>query len=110
VVGRYGGDEFTFLLNQVHDDSEATSIAERILKKLQAPINVGELVQVGASIGIAFNTNMNETAEELIRDADQAMYRAKAHGKNRYVISEPADIPKTELRARWQRMAHLKWY
>jgi diguanylate cyclase (GGDEF)-like protein len=110
VVGRYGGDEFTFLLNQVHDDSEATSIAERILKKLQAPINVGELVQVGASIGIAFNTNMNETAEELIRDADQAMYRAKAHGKNRYVISEPADIPKPELRARWQRMAHLKWY
>ena len=110
VVGRYGGDEFTFLLNQVHDDAEATSIAERILAKLQAPIDVGEPVQVGASIGIAFNTTMHETAEELIRDADRAMYRAKAHGKNRYVISAQADIPKTELRERWKRTVHLKWY
>ena len=110
VVGRYGGDEFTFLLNQVHDESDATSIAERILTKLQAPINVGEPVHVGASIGIAFRTNMNETAEELIRDADQAMYRAKAQGKNCYVISAQADIPKPELRARWKRMAQLKWY
>jgi len=110
VVGRYGGDEFTFLLNQVHDPADATSIAERILTKLQAPINVGELVQVGASIGIAFSTNMHETAEELIRDADRAMYRAKAQGKNRYVVSEQADIPKTEFRERWKRMEQLKWY
>jgi len=110
VVGRYGGDEFTFLLNQVHDPADATSIAERILTKLQAPINVGEPVQVGASIGIAFSTNMHETAEELIRDADRAMYRAKAQGKNRYVVSEQADIPKTEFRERWKRMEQLKWY
>ena len=110
VVGRYGGDEFTFLLNQVHDPADATSIAERILTKLQAPINVGEPVQVGASIGIAFNTTMNETVEELIRDADRAMYRAKAQGKNRYVVSEQADIPKTEFRERWKRMEQLKWY
>ena len=110
VVGRYGGDEFTFLLNQVQDPTDATSIAERILTKLQAPINVGEPVQVGASIGIVFSTNMHETAEELIRDADRAMYRAKAQGKNRYVISEQADIPKTEFRERWKRMQQLKWY
>jgi len=110
MVGRYGGDEFIFLLNQVHDESDATYIAERILAKLQAPINVGEPVQVGASIGIAFNTKMNETAEELIRDADRAMYQAKAQGKNRYVVSEEADIPKPELRARWKRMAQLRWY
>jgi diguanylate cyclase (GGDEF)-like protein len=94
----------------VHDPSDATYIAERILAKLQAPINVGEPVQVGASIGIAFNSPMNETAEDLIRDADRAMYRAKAQGKNRYVISEQADIPKPELRGRWKRMAQLKWY
>ena len=109
VVGRYGGDEFTFLLNQVHDSSDATSIAERILRKLQAPINVGEPVQVGASIGIAFNTAMNETVDDLIRDADRAMYRAKAQGKNRYVISDQADTPKTEFRARWKRKEQLKW-
>ena len=110
VVGRYGGDEFTFLLNQVHDPSDATSIAERILTRLQAAIDVGEPVHVGASIGIAFSTSMHETAEELIRDADQAMYRAKAQGKNRYVISEQTDIPNTELLKRWKRKEALKWY
>ena len=111
VVGRYGGDEFVFLLNQVTHPSEVTQIAERILRRLDAPIDVGEPVTVGASIGIAFNSNMGETAEELLRDADQAMYRAKAQGKNRYVISEQAvDVPTPELLGRWKRMMQLKWY
>jgi diguanylate cyclase (GGDEF)-like protein len=111
LVGRYGGDEFIFLLNQVNDRSEATEVAERVLTRLQAPIDVGEPVTVGASIGIAFNTNMNETGEELIRDADQAMYRAKAQGKNRYVVSDHnVDVPTPELLGRWKRMMQLKWY
>ena len=109
-VGRYGGDEFIFLLNQINP-SEATQMAERILAKLQTPIDVGEPVMVGASIGLVFNSNMAETAEELIRDADQAMYRAKAQGKNCYVISNPtADVPTDELLGRWKRMMQLKWY
>jgi len=111
LVGRYGGDEFIFLLNQVNDRSEAIEVAERVLTRLQAPIDVGEPVIVGASIGIAFNSNMNETGEELIRDADQAMYRAKAQGKNRYVISDHnVDVPTPELLGRWKRMMQLKWY
>ena len=111
VVGRYGGDEFIFLLNQVNHSSEAIEVAERILTRLQAPIDVGEPVTVGASIGIAFNTNMNETGEELIRDADQAMYRAKAQGKNRYIISDHAvDVTTVDLLGRWKRMMALKWY
>lgn len=110
MVGRYGGDEFTFLLNDVDGPSEAIRLAERILAKLQAPINVGEPVQVGASIGIALNTNIHGAAEDLIRDADRAMYRAKALGKNRYIVSEEADIPHTEARERWKRLAQLKWY
>jgi diguanylate cyclase (GGDEF)-like protein len=111
LVGRYGGDEFIFLLNQVNDPSEATAIAERVLSRLQAPIDVGEPVTVGASIGLAFNTNMNETGEELIRDADQAMYRAKGQGKNRYVISDhKVDVPAAELLGRRKRMMQLKWY
>jgi diguanylate cyclase (GGDEF)-like protein len=111
LVGRYGGDEFIFLLNQVTHPSEVTDIAERVLTRLDAPIDVGEPVTVGASIGIAFNTNMNETGEELIRDADQAMYRAKAQGKNRYVICHPSvDIPTPDLLQRWKRMMQLKWY
>jgi diguanylate cyclase (GGDEF)-like protein len=110
VVGRYGGDEFIFLLNQVSDPSEVIQVAERILARLQAPIDVGEPVNVGASIGIAFNTNMAETAEELIRDADQAMYRAKAQGKNRYIVTNSTmDVPTPELLGRWKRMTQSKW-
>ena len=98
VVGRYGGDEFIFLLNQVNDQAEAIEIAERVITRLKAPIDVGEPVTVGASIGIAFNTNMGETAEELIRDADKAMYGAKARGKNCYVVSnQTRDVPTSEL-------------
>ena len=109
VVGRYGGDEFTLLLNQIHDVSEVTQIAERILARLQAPIDVGERVTVGASIGITFNTNLSETAENLILDADQAMYRAKAQGKNRYVVSnQAADVPTTDLLGPWKRITQLK--
>ena len=82
-----------------------------MLARLQAPIDVGEPVTVGASIGLAFNTNMNETGEELIRDADQAMYRAKGQGKNRYVISDQkVDVPASELIGRRKRMMQLRWY
>jgi diguanylate cyclase (GGDEF)-like protein len=111
VVGRYGGDEFIFLLNQINHPSEATQIADRLLARLEVPIDVGERVTVGASIGIAFNTNIGETTEELLRDADQAMYRAKAQGKNRYVISDhKVDVPPAEFIGRWKRMMQLKWY
>lgn len=110
MVGRYGGDEFTFLLNNVKGPSDVIRIAERILTKVQAPINVGEAVKVGASIGIALSTNVHERAEDLIRDADGAMYRAKAQGKNCYVISDQgADLPKRELEERWKRVAQLNW-
>jgi diguanylate cyclase (GGDEF)-like protein len=107
LVGRYGGDEFTVLLNHVTGASDAASVAQTILSKLRVPINVGESVVVGASIGIAMSTNLHEKAEDLIRDADAAMYRAKAQGKNCYVISDQTDIPKAELRARWKRIAQL---
>ena len=108
IVARYGGDEFTFLLNNVKGPSDAIRVAERILAKVQTPIDAGEPVQVGASIGIALSTNIHERAEDLIRDADGAMYRAKARGKNCFVVSDQAsDVSKSELKARWKKIAHL---
>lgn len=110
IVARYGGDEFTFLLNNVKGPSDAIRVAERILAKVQTPIDVGEPVEVGASIGIALSTNIHERPEDLLRDADGAMYRAKAQGKNCYVLSDQAsDVSKTELKERWKRIAHLGW-
>lgn len=104
IVGRYGGDEFTLLINTVSGPSDAVRVAERVLAKLKEPINVGEDVKVGASIGIALSTNLHEWAEDLIRDADGAMYRAKAQGKNRFVISDQSvDLSKAELKERWKR-------
>lgn len=110
LVARYGGDEFTFLINNVKGTSDAIHVAERILAKVEAPINVGEPVKVGASIGIAISTNIHERAEDLIRDADGAMYQAKERGKNCYVLSDQmSNIPKSELKERWKRLAHLQW-
>src|SRR5688572_5831857 len=110
LVARYGGDEFTFLLNHVKGPSDAIRVAERILAKVQTPIDVGEPVQVGASIGIALSTNLHEHPEDLIRDADGAMYRAKAQGKQCFVLSDQAaDVSTSELKARWKRLTHLGW-
>jgi diguanylate cyclase (GGDEF)-like protein len=110
VVARYGGDEFTFLVNTVNSSRDAIRVAERILAKIQAPINVGEPVKVGTSIGIALSANLHERAEDLIRDADRAMYRAKAQGKNCYVLSDQSsDTPKDELKARLKGLMQLRW-
>jgi len=110
TVGRYGGDEFTMLVHHVTGPADAIRVAERVLAKLKEPIDVGEPVMVGASIGIALSTNLHERPEDLIRDADGAMYRAKAQGKNQYVFSDQArDIPSEELKGRWQRVVRARW-
>ena len=110
IVGRYGGDEFTLLVNHVTGPADAIRVAERVLAKLKEPIDVGEPVMVGASIGIALSTNLHERPEDMIRDADGAMYRAKAQGKNQYVFSDQArDIPNEELKDRLKRVVRARW-
>jgi len=109
LVGRHGGDEFTVLLNSVTNPSDAARVADTILSKIRTPIDVGESVVVGASIGIAMSTNLHVGADDLIRDADGAMYRAKAQGKNCYVISDQTDINKAELKERWKQIVQVNW-
>ena len=110
IVARYGGDEFTLLVNHVTGPADAMHVAERVLAKLKEPIDVGEPVMVGASIGIALSTNLHERPEDMIRDADGAMYRAKAQGKNQYVFSDQArDIPNEELKDRLKRVVRARW-
>jgi diguanylate cyclase (GGDEF)-like protein len=90
IMARYGGDEFCILLARMSSKSEALRIAERLLEKVKAPMIVGNgrAVTVGASIGIAFSSNIHTRPEDLIRDADAAMYRVKQRGKNGIAVSD----------------------
>jgi len=83
VLARLGGDEFTILVGSIQDPADAMRVANRIQDAL-GPFTVeGREVFISASIGIALSTTPRATAEELLRDADIAMYRAKTLGKSR---------------------------
>ncbi len=81
-VARLGGDEFAILLSRVRDDEVVMSVCERVVTGMTAPMEIkGELVRVGASVGVAFSPRHGRTAEELYKRADQALYDAKRAGK-----------------------------
>ncbi len=87
TAARLGGDEFIVLLEDVRDARDATRVAERIAACLRAPLTLaGHEIAVTASIGIALAAAGRGRPDELLRDADLAMYRAKARGKARYEI------------------------
>ncbi|MBE9125505.1 MULTISPECIES: putative bifunctional diguanylate cyclase/phosphodiesterase [unclassified Coleofasciculus] len=87
TVARLGGDEFTILLEDINDLKDATKVAERIQKILKSPFIVeGHEVFTSASIGIALSSTGYDCAEDLLRDADIAMYRAKELGKARHEV------------------------
>ena len=87
TAARLGGDEFTILLEGINDIWDAIRIAERIQAELRLPFALGEQeVFTTASIGIALSATGYERPEDLLRDADIAMYRAKDLGKARYEI------------------------
>jgi diguanylate cyclase (GGDEF)-like protein/PAS domain S-box-containing protein len=86
-VARFGGDEFAILLDDIKNVSDATCVADRIQKELSLPFNLrGHEVFTSASIGIALSATGYDREEDILRDADSAMYRAKAIGKARYEI------------------------
>jgi len=91
TLARLGGDEFTILLDDIRDPIEAVRVAERVQAELATPfaVNQQEIV-ISASIGIASSTSPHTQAEDLLRDADIAMYRAKQAGKARCEVSDPA--------------------
>lgn len=91
TIARLGGDEFAILLEDIQDTDYATQIAERVLHELMLPFNIGgHEIFAGTSIGIALSTAAYESPQDLLRDADTAMYHAKARGKSRYQIFNTA--------------------
>ncbi|KFN44576.1 bifunctional diguanylate cyclase/phosphodiesterase [Arenimonas oryziterrae] len=86
-VARLGGDEFTVVLEDINGVEDANHVAMRILAALVDPIRIGDKeIYTSASIGIALADPRYTSAEELLRDADVAMYRAKSRGRQRYEL------------------------
>ncbi|MEP6848024.1 MAG: EAL domain-containing protein [Acidobacteriota bacterium] len=87
IVSRFGGDEFAVLLKGLKSENAAVTIAERIRRELALPFDLaGHEVFSGGSIGMALSTCGYKESEEIIRDADTAMYRAKEQGNGRFEI------------------------
>jgi diguanylate cyclase (GGDEF)-like protein len=87
TLARLGGDEFAILLEDMERARAAASLAERLQKELQKPFRLRNMeVSSSASIGITFSSIGYSNPEQIIRDADTAMYKAKASGKSRYAI------------------------
>jgi diguanylate cyclase (GGDEF)-like protein len=90
IVARLGGDEFVVLLEDIKIKDYIVSIAQHILQELSTPFNLaGREIFTSASIGIALSTTSFNHPEDLLRDADLAMYRAKMQGRGRYEIFHP---------------------
>jgi diguanylate cyclase (GGDEF)-like protein/PAS domain S-box-containing protein len=91
LVARYGGDEFTILPHGECDQQRAVALAERILELFSAPFDIdSHQAFSGASLGIVLGHEEYSKPDQVLRDADTAMYRAKAGGKSGYVIFDEA--------------------
>ncbi|HET9484800.1 MAG TPA: bifunctional diguanylate cyclase/phosphodiesterase [Xanthomonadales bacterium] len=87
VVSRLGGDEFAILLEDIHAIDAVAIVAQRVIDSLSDPMRVGgKELFTSASVGIALSHERYASAEELLRDADVAMYRAKAKGRKRFEL------------------------
>lgn len=99
TLARHGGDEFTLLLEQINTLEEAEEVARRIHATLRKPFQLGEhQVFTNASIGIAPNHASYRNTDELLRDADTAMYKAKSYGKAAYTVFDIGMHDKARLR------------
>jgi diguanylate cyclase (GGDEF)-like protein/PAS domain S-box-containing protein len=103
TVARLGGDEFTILLEDLKDPAETVEIVDRIQKELSVPFKLGgHEVFTSVSIGVAPSTTGYERAEDILRDADTAMYRAKSSGKARHEVFD------REMHAHAMNLLHIE--
>jgi diguanylate cyclase (GGDEF)-like protein len=90
TIARMGGDEFAIVQVGIAQPADATSLAQRIIAVVSEPYDIdGHQVVIGASVGIAVGPNDGKNPEQIIRNADLALYRAKGDGRNTYRFFEP---------------------
>ena len=100
-LARIGGDEFVLLLEGIKQDADVFRVADRLLASVSEPLVVGEhTLHASLSMGIAINHQGYERVDDLLRDADTALYRAKADGRGRYRVF--SDDLHAAAMARWQ--------
>jgi diguanylate cyclase (GGDEF)-like protein len=91
TVARLGGDEFVLLCGALRDDDDVDLIGDRIVREIRAPyIEDGRDLSTTSSVGIIVTRDPLTEPEQLIRDADEAMYGVKETGRNRYLVYDPA--------------------
>jgi diguanylate cyclase (GGDEF)-like protein/PAS domain S-box-containing protein len=119
TVARLGGDEFVILLEDVLDPLDATRVAERIQHDLALPCDLeGHKVFISVSMGIVLGTAIYDQPEDVLRDADIAMYRAKGQGRGRYEMFDTTMLARvmthleleTDLRKALERMEFIIHY
>lgn len=119
TVARLGGDEFVILLEDMEFPTDYKIVANRILNSLDLPADLGgHKVFISVSMGIVLNDARYKRAEDILRDADIAMYRAKKQGRNRYEIFDPAMLDgvmthlelETDLRKALERQEFIVYY
>ena len=87
VTSRFGGDEFVLLVDDMQEEDDALIVGDRLVEEIKQPFIAGDAkIELSASVGIVINGTEGSKAEELIRDADKAMYHAKLNGKGRLVV------------------------
>lgn len=90
IVARFGGDEFVVLQTELHDKSDASALAERLLQALRTPYDIeGNQIRASASIGIAVARDNEHDVEHILRNADMALYAAKTAGRDGWRFFAP---------------------
>jgi diguanylate cyclase (GGDEF)-like protein/PAS domain S-box-containing protein len=103
TVARFAGDEFAILLDRIADVDDASLVADRIQRQMETPVPaLGRDVALSASMGISLSTSGYSRAEELLRDADAAMYSAKRLGRKRYQLFDEALRERMAARAQME--------
>lgn len=98
TVVRFGGDEFVMLLTGLHHNNEASFVADKVLKLLQAPFELSSIsVRIGCSIGIAMYPNDGANDTDLLKEADKLMYQVKDAGKNHYLFKDNSQSAKNNI-------------
>lgn len=102
TLARLAGDEFVIVCEELEHPEQAEKVALRVAEALAEPVPVGDLlIDVSASVGIAFSGQGTELPESLLRDADDAMFRAKQDGGARYVVHAHDVAPQRGLHRSW---------